>query len=127
LEKGGLIGHPVKDVRFVLLDGQHHAVDSSEYAFRLAAQYAFREAFLKANPVILEPIMNVSVTAPIEFQGIVIGNLNKRKGTILDTDVHEDYFVVNAEVSLNNMFGYSSGLRSATQVYTHIYFYLHMN
>ncbi|CAI2187875.1 13598_t:CDS:10, partial [Funneliformis geosporum] len=115
LEKGGLIGHPVKDVRFVLLDGQHHAVDSSEYAFRLAAQYAFREAFLKANPVILEPIMNVSVTSPIEFQGTVIGNLNKRKGTILDTDVHEDYFVVTAEVSLNNMFGYSSDLRSATQ------------
>ncbi|RIA90792.1 hypothetical protein C1645_769154 [Glomus cerebriforme] len=115
LEKGGLIGHPVKNVRFVLLDGQHHAVDSSELAFRLAAQYAFREAFFKANPVVLEPIMNVSVIAPVEFQGTVIGNLNKRKGTILDTDVHEDHFVVTAEVSLNNMFGYSSDLRSTTQ------------
>ncbi|CAB4445670.1 unnamed protein product [Rhizophagus irregularis] len=115
IEKGGLIGHPVKDVRFVLLDGQYHAVDSSELAFRLAAQYAFREAFFKANPVVLEPIMNVSVIAPIEFQGTVIGNLNKRKGTIIDTDVHEDHFIVTVEVSLNSMFGYSSDLRSATQ------------
>ncbi|CAG8494763.1 6530_t:CDS:10, partial [Acaulospora morrowiae] len=115
LEKGSLIGHPVKNVRFVLEDGAHHAVDSSELAFRLAALYAFREAFLKAKPVILEPIMDVSITAPLEFQGTVIGNLNKRKGTIIDTEVQEDYFVVNAEVSLNSMFGYSSDLRSATQ------------
>lgn len=99
------------------MDGQYHAVDSSELAFRLAAQYAFREAFFKANPVVLEPIMNVSVIAPIEFQGTVIGNLNKRKGTIIDTDVHEDHFIVTVEVSLNSMFGYSSDLRSATQVF----------
>ncbi|CAG8810266.1 13153_t:CDS:2, partial [Racocetra persica] len=115
LEKGSLIGHPIKNVRFILEDGAHHAVDSSELAFRLAALYAFRDAFMKANPVILEPIMNVSVTAPVEFQGTVIANLNKRKGTILDTEVQEDHFVVTAEVSLNNMFGYSSDLRSATQ------------
>ncbi|CAG8465312.1 4120_t:CDS:10, partial [Acaulospora colombiana] len=115
LEKGTLIGHPVKNVRFVLEDGAHHAVDSSELAFRLAALYAFRDAFLRAKPVILEPIMNVSATAPLEFQGTVIGNLNKRKGVIIDTEVHEDYFIVNAEVSLNSMFGYSSDLRSATQ------------
>ncbi|CAG8582490.1 14602_t:CDS:10 [Dentiscutata erythropus] len=115
LEKGSLIGHPIKNVRFILEDGAHHAVDSSELAFRLAALYAFREAFMKANPVILEPIMNVSITAPIEFQGAVIGNLNKRKGTILDTEIQEDHFVVTAEVSLNSMFGYSSDLRSATQ------------
>ncbi|CAG8725935.1 15923_t:CDS:10 [Gigaspora margarita] len=115
LEKGSLIGHPIKNVRFILEDGAHHAVDSSELAFRLAALYAFREAYMKANPVILEPIMNVSITAPIEFQGTVIGNLNKRKGTILDTEIQDDHFVVTAEVSLNNMFGYSSDLRSATQ------------
>ncbi|CAG8506661.1 12694_t:CDS:10 [Ambispora leptoticha] len=115
LESGTLIGHPVNGVRFVLEDGAFHAVDSSELAFRLAAQYAFREAFQKAKPVILEPIMNVEVTAPIEFQGTVIGNLNKRKGTILDTEVQEDHFIATAEVSLNNMFGYSSDLRAATQ------------
>ncbi|CAG8570238.1 1225_t:CDS:10 [Ambispora gerdemannii] len=115
LEAGALIGHPVNGVRFVLEDGAFHAVDSSELAFRLAAQYAFREAFQKAKPVILEPIMNVEVTAPIEFQGTVIGNLNKRKGTILDTEVQEDHFIATAEVSLNNMFGYSSDLRAATQ------------
>src|SRR5688500_13195597 len=117
LEKVGLIGRPVKDVRLVLLNGRQRAGDSSKYAFVLGAPYGFRVDFLKANTVVLEPIMNVSVTAPIEFQGTVIGNLNKRKGTILDTDVHEDYFVVTSEVSLNNMFGYSSDLRSATQVY----------
>ncbi|CAG8520443.1 5076_t:CDS:10 [Scutellospora calospora] len=115
LEKGSLIGHPIKNVRFVLEDGAHHAVDSSELAFRLAALYAFRDAYMRANPVILEPIMSVSITAPVEFQGTVIGNLNKRKGTILDTEVQEDHFIVTAEVSLNNMFGYSSDLRSATQ------------
>ncbi|KAG9305652.1 hypothetical protein G9A89_022574 [Geosiphon pyriformis] len=115
LETGALIGHPINGVRFVLEDGAFHAVDSSELAFRLAALYAFREAYQKANPVILEPIMNVEITAPIEFQGTVIGNLNKRKGIILDTEVHEDHFVTNAEVSLNNMFGYSADLRSATQ------------
>ncbi|CAJ0907984.1 6980_t:CDS:10 [Entrophospora sp. SA101] len=115
LEKGTLIGHPINDARFVLEDGAHHAVDSSELAFRLASFYAFREAYNRANPVILEPIMNVSISAPTEFQGIVIGNLNKRKGLIIDTDIHEDYFVVTAEVPLNNMFGYSSDLRSATQ------------
>ncbi len=71
--------------------------------------------------------MNVSVIAPIEFQGTVIGNLNKRKGTILDTDVHEDYFVVTVEVSLNNMFGYSSDLRSATQVFLIILFVIYLS
>ncbi|CAG8494583.1 10594_t:CDS:10 [Diversispora eburnea] len=115
LGKGTLIGHPVKNVRFVLEDGTYHAVDSSELAFRLAALYAFREAFLRAKPVILEPIMNVSIMAPLEFQGAVIGNLNKRKGTIVNTEVQDDLFVANAEVSLNNMFGYSSDLRSLTQ------------
>ncbi|KAG1601007.1 hypothetical protein G6F47_004069 [Rhizopus delemar] len=115
LEKGPLIGHPVNGVRMVLEDGAAHAVDSSELAFRIATKNAFQEAFAKARPAILEPIMNVAITAPIEFQGTVIGGLNKRKGTIVDTEIQEDYFQVTADVPLNDMFGYSTELRSATQ------------
>ncbi|KAI9250035.1 translation elongation factor G [Sporodiniella umbellata] len=115
LEKGPLIGHPVNGVRMVLEDGAAHAVDSSELAFRIATKNAFQDAFAKAKPAILEPIMNVAITAPIEFQGTVIGGLNKRKGTIVDTEIQEDYFEVTADVPLNDMFGYSTELRSATQ------------
>jgi elongation factor G len=115
LEKGTLIGHPVTGTRLVLEDGLAHSVDSSELAFRLATFYAFREAFRKAKPIIMEPIMTVSITAPVEFQGNVLGSINKRKGTIIDTEVQEDYFVATAEVPLNNMFGYSTELRSSTQ------------
>ncbi|KAI8991470.1 translation elongation factor G [Mycotypha africana] len=115
LEKGPLIGHPVNGVRMILEDGAAHAVDSSELAFRTATKNAFIEAFNKGRPTILEPIMNVSITAPTEFQGSVIGGINKRKGTIVDTDVREEYFNVTADVPLNDMFGYSTELRSATQ------------
>ncbi|KAI7850246.1 translation elongation factor G [Circinella umbellata] len=115
LEKGPLIGHPVNGIRMVLEDGAAHAVDSSEMAFRIATKNAFQEAFNKGRPTILEPIMNVSITAPVEFQGTVIGGLNKRKGTIADTDIQEDFFTVTADVPLNDMFGYSTELRSATQ------------
>ncbi|PHZ07838.1 translation elongation factor G [Rhizopus microsporus ATCC 52813] len=115
LEKGPLIGHPVNGVRMILEDGAAHSVDSSELAFRIATKNAFSEAFAKARPTILEPIMNVSITAPTEFQGAVIGGLNKRKGTIVDTEIQEDYFQVTADVPLNDMFGYSTELRSATQ------------
>lgn len=115
LEKGFLSGHPVTGVRFVLEDGATHSVDSSELAFRLATAGAFREAYQKAGAIILEPKMTVEVVAPIEFQGVVIGALNQRKGTISDTEIREDEFTLSAEVSLNDMFGYSSLLRSLTQ------------
>ncbi|PWN87448.1 elongation factor G, mitochondrial [Acaromyces ingoldii] len=115
LEKGNLSGHSVTGVRFVLEDGAAHSVDSSELAFRLATIGAFREAFAKAQPLILEPKMTVEVIAPTEFQGAVIGALNQRKGTIEDTEVREDEFTLTAEVSLNDMFGYSSQLRGLTQ------------
>lgn len=108
LEKGALAGYPVCGVRFVLEDGAAHSVDSSELAFRIATVAAFREAFKNAQPVILEPKMTVEVVAPVEFQGAVIGALNQRKGTIEDTEVREDEFTITAEVSLNDMFGYSS-------------------
>ncbi|KAL1407270.1 Elongation factor G, mitochondrial [Vanrija albida] len=114
LDRGLLTGYPINGVRFIIEDGAAHAVDSSELAFRLAAIGAFKEAFNKAAPVILEPIMTVEVVAPIEFQGQVIGAMNQRKGTIVDTEVRDDEFTLIAEVSLNDMFGYSSQLRGMT-------------
>ncbi|KAJ1954990.1 Elongation factor G, mitochondrial [Dispira parvispora] len=115
LEKGWLIGHRINGVRYVLQDGMAHAVDSSEMAFRLAASYGFRDAFMKAGPIILEPVMKVEVSAPVEYQGNVLSSINKRKGTIVDTDTRDDYCNVTAMVSLNNMFNYSTELRSGTQ------------
>ncbi|KAI8815442.1 P-loop containing nucleoside triphosphate hydrolase protein [Cladochytrium replicatum] len=114
-EKGSLIGSQVTGVRFVLEDGLAHSVDSSEMAFKLAAIYAFREAFAKASPIVLEPIMSVNVTAPAECQGSVVGLLNKRKGTILNSEVRDGYVEVDSEVPLNDMFGFSTDLRSLTQ------------
>jgi elongation factor G len=84
-------------------------------AFRLAAIGAFKEAFNKAGPVVLEPIMNVEIIAPVEFQGAVIGGINQRKGNILDSEIRDDEFTLQAEVALNDMFGYSSSLRGITQ------------
>ncbi|BEJ11752.1 hypothetical protein CspHIS471_0202120 [Cutaneotrichosporon sp. HIS471] len=115
LDRGLLTGHVINGVRFVLEDGQHHAVDSSELAFRLASIGAFKEAFNKAGPVVLEPIMNVEIIAPVEFQGAVIGGINQRKGNILDSEIRDDEFTLQAEVALNDMFGYSSSLRGITQ------------
>ena len=115
VEKGSLIGFPVSGVRCVVNDGAFHAVDSSEMAFKTAALMGFREGYAAAKPVILEPIMKVEVTAPEEFQGSVVGQLNQRRGTILETSNAEGYLTAVAEVPLNNMFGYSTDLRSATQ------------
>jgi elongation factor G len=115
LDRGQLTGHPISGCRFVLEDGLSHVVDSSELAFRQAAIGAFREAFPKASPVVLEPVMTVEVVAPIEFQGNVIGGLNQRKGTIVDTEIRDDEFTLIAEVALNDMFGYAGQLRGMTQ------------
>ncbi|KAJ8588875.1 translation elongation factor G [Rhizopogon salebrosus TDB-379] len=115
LEKGSLSGNPITGCCFVLKDGAFHAVDSSELAFRNATIGAFREAYKSTKPVILEPIMTVEVVAPSEFQSAVIGGLNQRRGTIIDSEVRDEEFVCTAEVALNDMFGYSSQLRGATQ------------
>ncbi|KAJ9510934.1 hypothetical protein QJQ45_027833 [Haematococcus lacustris] len=112
---GTLIGAPVEGVRVVLLDGAAHAVDSSELAFRIAAVNAFRQAYPAASPVVLEPIMKVEVIVPSEFQGNVMGDLNRRKGVIMDSYNQGDDAVIVCEVPLNAMFGYSTALRSATQ------------
>lgn len=112
---GSLIDHPVENLRVVLTDGAAHAVDSSELAFELASIYAFRQCYAAAKPVILEPVMLVELKVPTEFQGPVTGDLNKRKGVIVGNDQDGDDSVITAQVPLNNMFGYSTALRSMTQ------------
>ncbi len=114
-EKGPLIGHKVLGVDMLINDGAIHSVDSSEYAFRVATVRAFEKAFQASRPLILEPIMNVSVTAPIEFQGNVIGLLNKLMAIINETENGPDEFTISAECSLNSMFGFATSLRAATQ------------
>lgn len=99
----------------IVNDGQTHLVDSSELAFRTAGYYGFRESFMKANPVVLEPIMDVAITAPIEFQGSIIGLMNKKNALITDTDIGTDEFTLHAECSLNEMFGFATLLRANTQ------------
>ncbi|ODV77968.1 translation elongation factor G [Suhomyces tanzawaensis NRRL Y-17324] len=115
LEKGPLIGHKVLGVHMHVNDGATHTVDSSELAFKLATYGAFRQAFLDAQPVILEPIMSVEVNAPLEFQGSVMGLVNKLGGMIIESLNSNDDFTVIAECSLNSMFGFSTALRACTQ------------
>ncbi|XP_020598223.1 elongation factor G, mitochondrial-like [Phalaenopsis equestris] len=112
---GSLIGHPVENIRIVLTDGASHAVDSSELAFKLASIYALRQCYAAAKPVILEPVMKVELKFPTEFQGTVTGDINKRKGIIVGNDQEGDDTVIVTNVPLNNMFGYSTSLRSMTQ------------
>jgi elongation factor G len=114
IKKGSLIGFPVVGVRATINDGAAHAVDSSEMAFKTAALQGFREAYAAAKPIVLEPIMKVEIEAPTEFQGAVVGQVNQRRGVILET-VSSDVVTVTAHVPLNAMFGYSTDLRSATQ------------
>jgi len=115
LEKGTLTGSPITGVRVVINDGSYHSVDSSDVAFQLAAIGAFKEGFSKAHPVIHEPIMKVAVEGPSEFQGTVMGSINQRRGVIVGTFEEGNYTVVEAEVPLSEMFGYSTVLRSLTQ------------
>lgn len=115
LAKGSLCGASITGVRCVINDGAYHSVDSSDVAFQLAAVGAFKEAYMKAKPVIMEPIMKVAVEGPSEFQGAVMGSLNQRRGMIIGTVEEGNYTVVEAEVPLSEMFGYSTALRSLTQ------------
>ncbi len=115
MQAGILAGYPVVDVKVTLYDGSYHEVDSSEMAFKIAGSMAFKEAMKKADPVILEPIMKVSVIAPDEYLGNVIGDLNSRRGQILDQETRPGTVQVNANVPLAQMFGYSNDLRSKTQ------------
>lgn len=114
-EKGPLTGSRVLGVHMVINDGATHVVDSSEMAFRTATQFAFKQAFMASQPVVLEPIMNVVITAPNEFQGAVIGLVNKLGGIINDTENQADDFTLISDCSLNSLFGVASKLRAVTQ------------
>jgi len=115
MAKGSLIEHPITGIRVVLTDGRSHAVDSSDVAFRAAAREAFRQAYKKANPQILEPVMKVSVDGPSEFAGNIFSSLTKRRGIIISSVEDGTFVRVDAEVPLKEMFGYSTALRSLTQ------------
>ncbi len=115
LDKGALVGAHVTGVRCTITDGASHAVDSSDIAFQLAAIGGFKEAYGKAKPMIMEPIMKVAAEGPSEFQGSIMGSLNQRRGIIIGTNEEDAYTVIEAEVPLSEMFGYSTDLRSLTQ------------
>jgi elongation factor G len=115
MERGVLCGNKVVDVGVTLLDGSFHQVDSSEMAFKICASIAFKEACNKASAVLLEPVMEVEVVTPDDFMGDVIGNLNSKRGKIIDLSDRSGAKVIRADVPLSGMFGYSTDLRSATQ------------
>ena len=115
LNKGPLTGFPIVNVKVTINDGNYHPVDSSDMAFQTASLSAFREYYNRCKPIILEPIMRVSVEGPSEFQGNIIGTLNQRRGVILSATEDNNFTVIDAEVPLSEMFGYSTVLRSVTQ------------
>ena len=115
LQAGVLAGYPVVDVKVTLYDGSYHEVDSSEMAFKIAGSMAFKEACRKAEPVLLEPIMKVTVIVPEEYMGDVIGDLNSRRGEIQGFEDRAGVKQINSRVPLGDMFGYATDLRSKTQ------------
>ena len=112
---GILAGYPCVDFRVTLVDGSYHDVDSSELAFKIAGSMAFKEAFRRANPIILEPIMKLEVEVPEQFLGDVMGDVSRRRGSVLGTNAIGKTQVIDAEVPLSEMFGYVTDLRSNTQ------------
>ena len=112
---GVLAGYQVVDIKATLLDGSFHEVDSSEMAFKICGSMAFKEACQKADPVLLEPIMKVVVTAPDDYMGDVMGDINARRGQIIGSDIRNGTAVIESNVPLSTMFGYSTDLRSKTQ------------
>ena len=115
MAKGPKLEFPITGVKVLINDGASHAVDSSDMAFQAAARGAFREAYLRAKPVVHEPIMKVVVESPVEFQGPVMGLLNQRRGMIIGAQDEGVMCVIESQVPLAEMFGFSTILRSATQ------------
>ncbi|PYO26678.1 MAG: elongation factor G [Candidatus Rokuibacteriota bacterium] len=114
-ETGVLAGYPVVDIKVALTDGSYHEVDSSEMAFKIAASMGFKEACRRGKPVLLEPVMDVEVVCPSEYQGAVVGDLNSRRGKIVAMDARAGAQVIRAHVPLAQMFGYATDVRSMTQ------------
>jgi len=115
MKNGVLAGYPIVNIKVILYDGSYHEVDSSEIAFKIAASMAFKEAFMKANPVLLEPIMKVEVETPEIYMGDVIGELNRRRGIIEGMEDIITGKTIRTKVPLSEMFGYATDLRSQTQ------------
>ncbi len=115
MKKGPLAGYEVVGCKMCLDDGSYHAVDSSEMAFRIAARDAFVEAFRRSRPCLMEPIMKVEVEMPREYQGVIVGDLNSRRGIILEAEARDTYAVVRAEVPLASMFGYATVVRGLSK------------
>jgi elongation factor G len=112
---GVLAGYPVVDVKVAITDGTFHEVDSSELAFKMAGIFALKDAAKKANPILLEPIMKVEVTTPDEYQGDLLGDLNRRRGKIVSIEARDTSTILNAEVPLAEMFGYATAIRSLSK------------
>ena len=112
---GVLAGYQVVDVKCTVLDGSYHEVDSSEMAFKICGSMALKEACQKAGPTLLEPIMKVVVTAPDEYMGDVMGDINARRGQIVGTDIRNGTATIECNVPLSTMFGYATDLRSKTK------------
>ncbi|MGX7031188.1 elongation factor G [Vagococcus zengguangii] len=115
MDNGVLAGYPLVDIKAKLYDGSYHDVDSNETAFRVAASMALKAAAKKANPVILEPMMKVTITVPEDFLGDIMGHVTARRGRVEGMEAHGNSQIVNAMVPLSEMFGYATTLRSATQ------------
>ena len=114
MQKGVYAGYPVVDVKVNLIDGSFHEVDSSELAFKIAGSIGFKDAFLKAEPAILEPYMSLEVSTPEEYVNSVVGYICSRRGKILNMDSKGKLKIVSAEVPLGEMFGYATAFRSLT-------------
>ena len=112
---GVLAGFPMVDVKAVLFDGSYHEVDSSEMAFKIAGSMAVRDGAMKANPVLLEPIMKVEAVTPEDYMGDVMGDLNRRRGLVQGMEDAASGKIIRAHVPLSEMFGYATDLRSMTQ------------
>lgn len=115
IKEGVLAGYPVTGLKAILYDGSYHSVDSSEMAFKIAASLAFKKGMTQANPVLLEPIMNVEVVVPENYMGDIIGDLNKKRGRIMGMDPKDGMQVIKAMVPMAEMFKYATDLRSMTQ------------
>ncbi len=115
MQTGPMAGFPVVDLKVRAVDGSYHDVDSNEMAFKVAGSMAFKEAFAKANPVLLEPIMKVEIVTPEDYMGDVMGDISRRRGVLQGTEDSPSGKIINAMVPLGEMFGYATSLRSMSQ------------
>jgi elongation factor G len=114
-KNGTVAGYPVVDFKVRIVDGSFHEVDSNEMAFKMAGIFAFKEAMKKANPILLEPIMAVEVSTPEDYQGDIMGDLNRRRGQIQNMENKHNVCVITANVPLETMFGYATDVRSLSK------------